>query len=260
MDRAFEHAPHVPLRGPSRDWVLSPPSAQTGSAVWRVDLTLGRTAPDELVSWLSQEERARADRFFRREDRERFLGSHAALRLILARHCDLRPQDLTFRQEPGGKPVLTPGQRAGLHFNLAHSGPYALIGVSTVAPIGVDVEAIRPIGDPLAIARAHFHSTEIAALVRAPRDQLVRAFFRCWTRKEAVVKALGAGLALPLDTFCVADASDTPVQWTGDAHAEAGWSLIDLDFEPDAAGAVAMQLPDQPCLCFRLPHAWAELA
>ncbi|MGU3358715.1 4'-phosphopantetheinyl transferase family protein [Methylobacterium sp. M6A4_1b] len=221
---------------------------------------LGATDRSGLVRWLSPEERARADRFYRHMDRARFIESHAALRLILGRYRDLPPCDVVFAQEAGGKPVLAPAQRAGLHFNLSHSGAHALIGVSHCAPIGVDVEAIRPVGDPLAIVRAHFHPVEIAALAGAPHDRQAPLFFQCWTRKEAVVKALGMGLALPLDGFSVDGPSPVTIRWEGEDPASDGWSLIDLDIETDVVGAVAIPLADHPCRLFRLPANWAELA
>jgi 4'-phosphopantetheinyl transferase len=231
-----------------------------GVSVWLIDLTPVAADQTRLLAWLSPEERARADRFLRVPDRERFIGSHAALRLILAQASGLAPQALIFEQDAGGKPVLTPSQRADFHFNLSHSGSQALIGVSTVAPIGVDVEAIRPIGDPLAIARAHFHPDEIAGLMRASGNQLTTAFFRYWTRKEAVVKALGMGLALPLDSFCVTEPSGDAIRWKGADPASQGWSLIDLDVGPGATAAVAIPLPGQACHRFRLPNRWPDLA
>ncbi|KQP30499.1 hypothetical protein ASF49_13375 [Methylobacterium sp. Leaf104] len=213
-----------------------------------------------MAAWLSPEERARAERFYRHEDRARYIESHAALRLILGRYRDLPPGEMAFEQEAGGKPVLIPAQRAGLHFNLSHSGSHALIGVSHCAPIGVDVEAIRPVGDPLAIVRAHFHPVEIASLARAPQDRQAPLFFRCWTRKEAVVKALGTGLALPLDGFSVDGPSPATIRWDGVDPASDGWSLIDLDIETDVVGAVAIPRPDHPCRLFRLPAHWTALA
>lgn len=241
------------------NWACTLPCATAGAVVWRVDLSLGTALPPERTAWLSDEERVRGDRFLRTEDRARFVESHAALRLILAGYVNRRPQDLSFVQEADGKPVLASHHRAGLHFNLSHSGSFALVAVSTETPIGVDVEAIRPVGDPLAIARAHFHPREITALVQMPRSLQASAFFRLWTRKEAVVKALGTGLMHPLDGFdvSVAEPSTLSVTWEGADPLGSGWSLSNLDLGPEAAGAVAIPRPGQTCHLYRLPENWA---
>jgi 4'-phosphopantetheinyl transferase len=246
----------------ARGWNGAVPCPGAGTAVWRIDLALRTALPPEQSAWLSQEEHDRADRFLRAEDRARFVESHAALRLILAGYGDRRPQDLIFAQEPGGRPVLASHPRAGLHFNLSHSGSLALVGISTATPIGVDVEAIRPVGDPLTIARAHFHRNEIAALTQVPQSRQGPTFFRLWTRKEAVVKALGTGLMGALDGFDVSagDPSGPAIAWEDMDPVGSGWSLSDVDLGPEAAGAVAIPLPDQSCHRYHLPKDWAARA
>lgn len=246
-------APPAPRR-----WECAVPGANAGNAVWRIDLSLSTALPPGRTAWLSNEERARADRFLRAEDRWRFIESHVALRLILARYGGWQPQDLIFGQDAGGKPVLATHQRAGLHFNLSHSGSLALVGISCAASIGVDVEAIRPIDDPLPIARAHFHRNEVEVLTQTPQALRKQAFFRLWTRKEAVVKALGTGLMLALDGFDVSTSAPSAptVAWEGADPTGCGWSLSDFDLGPEAAGAVAFPLPGQSCHWYRLPEDW----
>ena len=263
MDRLFPKAwasRFVSEASPTlRDWARARPFADAGAAVWRVDLTLGTPFSPERDSWLSDEERVRADRFLRVEDRARFIQSHEALRLILAGYGDQRPQDLIFVEEAGGKPTLASHWGANLHFNLSHSGAIALVAVSPKTRIGVDVEAIRPVDDPLAIARAHFHRREIAALMRIPRSLREATFFRLWTRKEAVVKAIDTGLMHPLDGFDVsaADRSIPSVAWEGADPMGTGWSLTDLNLGSEATGAVAVPLPHQTYRLHRLPEDWA---
>ncbi|MCJ2033816.1 4'-phosphopantetheinyl transferase family protein [Methylobacterium sp. J-068] len=237
-------------------WPIAAPAGQPGSAVWHVDLA---TARADDPTGLSPDERARAARFVRREDRERFIGSHLALRHILAGYLGRHPDELRFGSEPGGKPRLAHPDPEGLRFNLSHSGRHALVGVASTATIGVDVEAVRPIGDALTIARAHFHPAETAELASLPDPDLTSAFFACWTRKEAVVKALGLGLAQPLDRFRVTlpPAAAAVLRWEDETAARLDWSMHHLDLGPDAVGAVAITRAGEPCARYRLPPGWA---
>lgn len=243
----------------SQSWLSTEPKGQSGHAVWHVDLEgLPPVGPD-APCWLSSDEQEQAARFLRQADRERFVRSHQALRYVLGAYLGRAPEALRFRAGPQGKPELDGSNRDRLPFNLSHSGRHVLIGIGGPA-IGVDVEACRPIGDPLAIARAHFHPGEVADLTRLSGSERIGAFFRCWTRKEAVVKALGLGLSLALDRFRVAV---TPSEaallcWEQPDPSEEGWSLHDLDLGPDAAGAVAIPRAGTPCARYRLPPTWAE--
>lgn len=260
MPRGPEHLPSPAAIGvppaPASDWVEAMPGPCSGPTVWRVDLHLDPDDSEPGAGLLSPEEQARADRFRRAEDRQRYRQSHAALRLVLGHTLDAPPLDLRFATSATGKPHLIRTGRPALHFNLSHSGRHALIGIASESEIGVDVEAIRPIGDPLAIARPHFHPDEITDLTRLPAPDRDAAFFRCWTRKEAVVKALGTGLSLPLDHFSVSvPPAAGAVRWM--RSGPAGWSLCDLPLGPDAVGTVAIPLPNQGVRRLRLPTDWA---
>jgi 4'-phosphopantetheinyl transferase len=243
-------------------WRAATPVRQPGSAVWHVDLEA--TAPIVVgkAAWLSADEAARADRFLRREDRDRFIRSHQALRYILAGYLDRSPEAVRFRIGPPGKPELDVPDQDALHFNLSHSGRHALIGVADGISIGVDVEAIRPFGDPMAVARAHFHPGEIADLARLSGAAREAAFFACWTRKEAVVKALGTGLSFPLDRFRVAlpPADPAVLRWEGAGDPTPEWTIHHLDPGVDAVGAAAIAQACEPCIRYRLPPDWAEAA
>lgn len=245
----------------SQSWLSAEPGGQSGHAVWHVDLEglppVGGNAP----CWLSSDEQERAARFLRHADRERFVRGHQALRYVLGAYLGRAPEALRFRAGPQGKPELDGSDRDRLPFNLSHSGRHVLIGIGEWA-IGVDVEAYRPIGDPLAIARAHFHPGEIADLTCLPGSERIGAFFRCWTRKEAVVKALGLGLSLALDRFRVAlpPFEASVLRWEQADPSERGWSLQDLDLGPDAVGAVAIPQAGAPCARYRLPPTWADTA
>jgi 4'-phosphopantetheinyl transferase len=132
--------------------------------------------------------------------------SRAALRSILGGYLGQPPGDVAIVARPNGKPQLHIGELA---FNLTHSADLALIAVTRGCEIGVDVEAVRPIERLAELARRNFHPAEIAAVEAAAATDAAKEFMRCWTRKEAVLKALGTGLTTPLAEFdTIASTSD----------------------------------------------------
>jgi 4'-phosphopantetheinyl transferase len=147
---------------------------------------------------LSSQERQRADRYVLERSRDRFIFARAALRRILADELGEDARELRILEGPHGRPEL-----AGLplHFNVSHSQDKALIAVSSTARIGVDIEALAPIERDL--VERFFSSAEQASLAALAGPDWERGFYRCWTRKEAFVKALGRGLSLPLEDFDV---------------------------------------------------------
>jgi 4'-phosphopantetheinyl transferase len=230
--------------------------------VWIVDLVLSPSQVDRCDAVLDAAERARADRFLRPADRARFRASHAALRLVLGDALGLAPADVEFAAGAGGKPELAGPARGAADFNLSHSGGRALIGLTRGAAIGVDVEAVRPIADALRIAAAHFAADEVTALAGAPRSAVERRFFGLWTRKEAVVKALGSGLSLPLDRFSVSVPPEAPrlVRAAGDAswNLDGPWSLAEVDCGRDHVATVAIRSAEAEITCHRLPDDWPD--
>jgi 4'-phosphopantetheinyl transferase len=172
--------------------------------LWRVDLeALG---PDES-RWervLSSDESVRASRFHFARDRRRFVVSRALLRTILAVYLVTDPSSLSFSYSKNEKPSLGP-EHAGseVTFNVAHSGGVALLAFARRREIGVDVEQVRLDSDLEAIARRFFSVREQDLLGALSAEERVDAFFRCWTRKEAYIKATGDGLSLPLSQFDV---------------------------------------------------------
>ena len=159
--------------------------------VWRIPIS---GAFD--VHSLDRLEQERAARFHRDEDRLRYTASHAAVRAILGSYLGVEGSSLSFGASPDGKPRLAAG--GALRFNLAHSGDLALLAVAHGLEVGVDVERHQPV-EHLELARRFFSAGEVAAIRAASAQDL--AFFRCWSRKEAFVKACGQGLSLPLNSF-----------------------------------------------------------
>jgi len=180
---------------PPAEW---PVLADGALHVWHVDLERVAAPTDGL----DDAERARMARFYQALHRRRFGAAHSSLRRILARYLAAEPEDLVFDLGEHGKPALrgTPG---GLAFNLSHSGDRALVAVTRVGPVGVDIEGHRALTDRDGLARRFFSPAEIQQLEGLPEEDRTAAFFRCWTRKEAFIKCSGRGLTQPLDSFDV---------------------------------------------------------
>jgi 4'-phosphopantetheinyl transferase len=193
-----------------------------------------------LFALMSAEEQARAARFAREQDRHSFTAAHGGLRRLLAAMLGEPPQTFAFAANEFGKPRLAPPR--GIGFNMSHSGGIVLIGVARDLAIGVDVEALRDVPERPNIVRRYFHPGEAADFATLSENQAEQAFFRCWSRKEAVVKALGLGMSLDLHRYrvtCLPDAAPDVLALEGDADSAAAWSLLDLDPAPGHVGAVA---------------------
>jgi 4'-phosphopantetheinyl transferase len=208
--------------------------------VWGVSLTASDQTLSLYQSTLSADERARADRFRFENLRHAFTISRGGLRLLLAGYLGGRPQELALNYGRRGKPELQP--LSGLRFNVSHSGLIALYAVTLDCEVGLDVEQIRDLPDHDAIAARFFAPKETAELRSLdPRDR-VAAFFRCWTRKEAYIKAVGDGLAIPLDQFQVTLLPGVPaslVKTAGDSRSLEVWTLHHLEPAPGYVGALA---------------------
>jgi 4'-phosphopantetheinyl transferase len=222
--------------------------------VWLVDLALSPDRLERCVQVLDRAERERGDRFLRPVDRARFIASHAALRLVLAEACACAPSEIRLTAQAAGKPQLAEPAGGLLEFNLSHSGARALIGLADPTALGVDIEEIRQIPDAVRIARMHFAPDEAAALAKLPPDAIETAFFGLWTRKEAVVKALGTGLSLPLDRFSVTLPPASPRL----LRDSAGWTLAAVEAGAGYAATVAVRADDAAVRHHRLPPDWPD--
>jgi len=172
--------------------------------LWRIDLDALRQSEAHWQKTLSSEEAARAARFHFAVDRQRFSISRGVLRTILAGYLQTEAKSLSFSYSPKEKPSLSaPHSGEGLMFNISHSGSVALLAFTRGREIGVDVEQIRSDVEVDAIARRFFSAHEQEQLAAVQGKERFEAFFRCWTRKEAYIKATGDGLSLPLHQFDV---------------------------------------------------------
>ena len=228
--------------------------------VWSVR-TDSRDAAARLEWVLSPEERTHAARFRFDHLRGSFIVARATLRALLGAYLRVPPAAIRFRSGPRGKLALDP--QCGLQFNLSHSHGLASYAFTLGCEIGIDVERIRPLADCESVARRFFHAGEVADLLSLPDAERLRAFFLCWTRKEAYIKAIGTGLATSLDRCRVTFLPSQPpaiAHMTGDPEAKQPWSLHDLALSPDYAGAIAYRDAPRPITVFPEFHAAAPLS
>ena len=226
--------------------------------VWRAWLDVPTSQVESHLQSLSADERARAGRFCFQRDRTQFIVARGLLRNILGRYLGLEPDQLCFCYKLHGKPALTVAAGApALRFNVSHSHCAALIAVTHDREIGVDIERIRVEAADIEIARRYFSSHEVAVLEALPAHSRTEAFFRCWTRKEAYIKARGGGLSIPLDQFDVSLAPGEPAmlrQTNADPQEVGRWSLRDLNPSPGYAAALAVEGHAWPLKCWH----WSE--
>ncbi len=198
--------------------------------VWWVDLLAQLGGADQLEEALSPDELDRAQCFRFAVDRRRFVARREMRRHLIGRYLNLEPSAIQFTTGNCDKPAIA-GQteRGGLRFSCSHSGDLALIAFARGREIGVDLERRRPLPDALQLAHTFFSPVERAALASVPAAQQEAAFFDCWTRKEAFIKALGLGLSFPLNRFTVSLAPDKPA------------ALLRVEDDPSATGRWAMR-------------------
>jgi 4'-phosphopantetheinyl transferase len=196
-----------------------------GIQIWRASLAIDEATELRLRGILSDDERERADGFQFDRDRRRFIASRGMLRELLGRRLGSAPERIRFRVGPHGKPALVDDE---LHFSVSHSGELALFAVSPDSELGIDVEQVRPVAQRDRIVDRYFTADEWAACRDESGD---RRFFRCWTRKEAWLKARGEGLSGPVDE-----------QPSDDAR----WTVRPIEAAPGFVAALAEERGDAP--------------
>jgi 4'-phosphopantetheinyl transferase len=237
------------------------------SLTWPTSGVRGTIAPDEVHVWawalepamlnlpahveiLDQQERERMQRFHFVADRTRYAVAHANLRRILGAYLQQPAAALRFDANGFGKPELHQIESSSsLHFSLTHSRSIAVLAVANGRPVGVDVEEVRPIEPE--VADSHFSASERSQLKQLQGDGWLLGFYRCWTRKEAILKAEGVGLFRPLDSFDVSLLPDETAKLLGTRqHFGYPWTLHDLLPSEGTIGAVATAQPHTRLICF----------
>ena len=221
--------------------------------VWSADLD---RIPEALLrDPLSADEQERGRRFHFERDRRRFAATRGLLRRLLGRYLGLDPSRLRFAYGPRGKPFLAGEDE--LRFNVSHSGGLALLAFARGREVGVDVERERPVPEAADIARHYFSAWEAAQLRRLRDGERTAAFFRCWTRKEAFIKATGDGLSRSLDAFDVTLAPGEPARLLrveGEPEAARRFWIEDVSPAPGFAGALAVEGSPARVVC----RSWHE--
>jgi 4'-phosphopantetheinyl transferase len=208
--------------------------------VWRGSLDAEPHVRQRLEAMLSDDEQERAGRFRFERDRARFVVGRGLLRALLARYVGAAGSQLRFGYGAQQKPVLLDD---GPHFNLAHSGGTALFAFSRTTELGIDVELLQPEFAHGPLAERFFSPREVETLRALPEDDQPQAFFACWTRKEAILKARGDGLTQPLDSFDVTLTPGEPaalLRMAWSLEDPSRWQLVDLsDFDRGEVAALA---------------------
>jgi 4'-phosphopantetheinyl transferase len=237
---------------------LSPPDtlrlAESDIHVWRVDLEQEEQAMQRLWSVLAADERSQAERFRFPADRAHAIVARGALRFILSRYLLIEPQHIHLGYGPFGKPELDPSRHAHvLHFNLSHARDLALFAVACGRQVGVDIEYLRMDFPCQEVAARFFSPLENTALRGVPPEVQHLAFFNCWTRKEAFIKALGEGLSHPLERFAVSLRPGEPAALLqSEVPGEvARWSLRELLPGPSYVAALAAEGRDWRVRCWQ---------
>jgi 4'-phosphopantetheinyl transferase len=211
-------------------WPLPPaklPALERTVHVWAVPLDDARVDLDGGRELLSPDERERAARFHFEQHRRRYLIAHIALHRILSRYLQIDPAQLSFELGSNGKPNLPAALgSSGIEFNLSHSNEMALLAVNRVGEVGVDLEYVKPGFKFEEIAEGFFTAREVVALRGLPSELQRQAFFKCWTCKEAFLKAKGTGLSGKLDEVEITLGAADQVRIGADVP---GWWLTELN-------------------------------
>jgi 4'-phosphopantetheinyl transferase len=224
----------------SLPWTFAPPLPALGQHelhVWRASLDTPPAILGRLESTLNAGEKERAEKFLVPQARERFVAGRGILRELVATYLEIEPQKVEFMYGPQGKPSLSTVHNSKVCFSVSHSREMALFAFAMDGEVGVDIEQVKPDFKGMEIAAHFFSSEEIAALAELAPELGAEAFFGCWTRKEAYVKARGQGLSIPLRGFTVsfADSKQLLRDETG-----AAWSCCALKPARGFAGAVVV--------------------
>jgi 4'-phosphopantetheinyl transferase len=218
--------------------------------VWRLELDQPPEVVSQFEEILADDEIERADRFRVRSDRRSYVMTRGVLRILLARYLDhprVTASNVPITVGPWGKPLLGFSRLqsdASVEFNVTHSGDLALLAFARDAGVGVDVERVRVDWEAHARARRFFTDVEIDAIEAIPEDERVHAFFRCWTRKEAFMKATGKGFHLGMDSFSVSVGDVRPRLLACDDGSVEDWQIYSMEVGDEYAASVVVNSPE----------------
>lgn len=215
--------------------------------VWRLSLELKPKSLGVDPRSLSADEKRRAEGFRFQRDMHSYILCHGFLRLLLGQYLGAAPGELKFGAGKYGKPFLVePRENGGIQFSLSHSGDLGLFAFSRGRRVGVDIERIRNFPGMSDVSQRFFSSREHDALSEMPEGSRAAAFHACWTRKEAVVKALGASIAHLCEAIVVSTLPSGPAELfriPAEEGEASSWRLLDLPAGPGYTGALCFEAP-----------------
>ncbi len=209
--------------------------------IWLASLNAGRPSTEGLEKILSEDEIKRAEKFYFKKDRNHFVACRCILRNILSLYLDIPAGDIKFSYNTYGKPSV-PEKK--IFFNLSNSYGLAIYGITCNKEIGIDIEHIPEDFSWEEIVEQFFSKKEIMELYKTPCDMRKKAFFNCWTRKEAYIKAKGMGLSIPLDSFDVSLMPGEPVKLLevrGKREEKSPWFLKEILINNNYVSALAVE-------------------
>jgi 4'-phosphopantetheinyl transferase len=220
-----------PNREAQRTWVR----------LWRVDLDVDAETEEGLREQLPPGDIAKSKAFASPGASRRYVVARGTLRTLLSSPLDERPRSVPIQVGQSGKPYVA-GDGHGVHFNVSHSGDTAMICIATCGDVGVDLEAVRHVPAAVALARRHFAPGEASFVEAGGATGAAGRFLLCWTRKEALVKAIGAGLNLDLDSFVVPLTSPGAIVPIDDPEGgpTSRWLLLDVPLGDEYIAALAL--------------------
>ncbi len=204
--------------------------------VWHGSLDLPEAFHCDLEAQLTPEEHQRAAKFLTSQAREHFVAARGILRQLLGAYLGISAEEVALRYGPQGKPSLAPGHDSRIRFNASHSGGMGMLVFAQEHEVGADLEHTRADVEGMEIAARFFSQEEKAELAKLPPELRNEAFFRCWTRKEAYVKARGEGMGIPLESFTVRFADDHEQQVIDETGRR--WSCYGIELPRGFTGAV----------------------
>lgn len=232
-----------------KDWPMTddtPALSADDLHLWLIPTRQPESVQNRAYAVLSTSEKARADRFRVPHARQQHIIAHAALRTLLGRYQQVPLSELAYMKGDHGKPVLVSNSHSpSLHFNLSHSGEYALLGLCRAHPLGVDIEQKHDLRDAAGLIKRFFTDEEAKAFADLSGGALLDRFFRLWTCKEALLKAEGLGIQGGLDSFVVDLQQDMlrSTSWHKPNHtllwSDPDWLLMELHLPDHYAGAIA---------------------
>lgn len=201
--------------------------------IWLVNIQKEMPNLGYLSGILSYEELDRAGRFVFDKDRHCYIISHGILRLILSRYIRINAKDIKFSTQKKGKPILDHPEFNNYMFNLSHANNYVIYGITRNKEVGIDIEYMRLFTDCDILVNNFFSKKEINEYFNLPESIRKKAFFTCWTRKEAFVKAIGDGLYFPLNSFSVSPNPnvESEIEIHDYGLIKNKWSLQDIKIE-----------------------------